>query len=112
VVTPSVSLLSPTTTVVLNVVLSNMGSVDEPHASVSFTLAPAPTGAVAPTGAARTVTRVTSVRTTRSVSLAPVSFPVKPGSDYQLTVAIAVPAGQIATANTSLSELLQIAPST
>jgi hypothetical protein len=106
VVTPSVSLLSPTKTVVLNVVLSNMGSVDEPHASVRFTLAPTSTGA------ARTVSRVTSVGATRSVSLSPVSFPVKPGRNYQLTVAIVVPAGQIASASTSLSEVLQIAPST
>jgi hypothetical protein len=37
---------------------------------------------------------------------------VKPGRNYQLTVAIVVPAGQIASASTSLSEVLQIAPST
>lgn len=105
VVTPAVSLLSPTTTVELNVVVSNLGSVDEPHASVKFTLV------LPSTGAATTVTRVTSVGATRSVSLAPVSFPVKPGRNYQLTVAIALPAGQIAAANSSLSEGLQIAPS-
>jgi hypothetical protein len=37
---------------------------------------------------------------------------VKPGSSYQLTVAIAVPAGQTVTAGTSFSEVLQISPGT
>jgi lipoprotein-anchoring transpeptidase ErfK/SrfK len=45
-----------------------------------------------------------------SVSLAPVSFSVKPGVSYQLTVAIVLPAGQTDTTGTSLTELLQIAP--
>ena len=106
VATPGVSVLSPTKTVVLNVVLTNNGSVDEPHASVTFTLTPQPTGV------ATTVRRGASVLATRSVSLAPVSFAVKPGSSYQLTVAIAVPAGQTVTAGTSFSEVLQISPDT
>jgi hypothetical protein len=104
--TPPVSILSPTTTVVLNVVLSNLGSVDEPKAVVTFSLAPQPTGATA------TASRRTALAASRSVSLAPVSFKVKPGSSYQLTVAIGVPAGQADTAQTSVSEVLQIAPST
>jgi hypothetical protein len=106
VVTPSVSVLSPTRTVVLHVVLTNMGSVDEPDASVTFTLALQPTGAVT------TRKRTAPVRATRSVSLSPVSLSVKPGNSYLLTVAIAVPAGQTVAANTSLSEVLQIAPGT
>ena len=68
VATPGVSVLSPTKTVVLNVVLTNNGSVDEPHASVTFTLTPQPTGA------ATTARRGASVLATRSVSLAPVTL--------------------------------------
>jgi hypothetical protein len=108
VATPGVSVLSPTTKVTVSVVLTNAGSVDEPHASVTFTLAPAPGS----TGAVATTTRTTLVASNRSVTLSPVSFRVKPGSSYQLTVAIGVPAGQTDVANTSLGQLLQIAPST
>jgi len=106
VATPGVSVLSPTKTVVLNVVLTNNGSVDEPHASVAFTLTPQPTGVVT------TVRRGASVLATRSVSLAPVRLSVKPGNSYQLTVAIAVPAGQTSAGGTSFSEVLQISPGT
>lgn len=105
VVTPGVSVLSPTHTVVLNVVLTNNGNVDEPHASVTFTLA------LLPTGATTSAKRAASVPAARSVSLAPVTFAVKPGRSYQLTVAIALPAGQTVTAGTSFSEGLQISPS-
>ena len=59
---------------------------------------------------ATTVRRGASVLATRSVSLAPVRFAVKPGNSYQLTVAIAVPAGQTVAGGTSFSEVLQIAP--
>jgi hypothetical protein len=104
--TPSVSVLSPTTAVVLNVVVTNMGSVDEPHTVVNFSLAPQPAGTAA------TASRRTALAASRSTSLAPVSFKVKPGHSYQLTVAIALPAGQAPTAQTSVSEVLQIAPST
>jgi hypothetical protein len=110
--TPGTSTLSPTTTVSLNVVLSNMGSVNEPHATVTFSLAPQPTGATPPTGATLTATRKSALAASRSVSLAPVSFKVKPGSSYLLTVAIVLPVGQVDTSQTSISELLQIAPST
>jgi hypothetical protein len=41
-----------------------------------------------------------------------VSFRVKPGTSYQLTVAIVLPAGQTDPSGTSLSEALQIAPGT
>jgi hypothetical protein len=104
--TPGVSVLSPTTTVVLNVVLTNNGTVDEPHASVTFTLARLPTGATT------TATRAASVLAARSVTLAPVTFAVKPGNSYQLTVAITVPAGQTVAAGTTFVEGLQISPST
>jgi hypothetical protein len=111
VATPGLSVLSPTTTVTLNVVLSNQGSVDEPHATVKFALAPAPAAAGA-TAVATTVTRTTPLAAGRSISLSPVSFHVKAGTSYELTVAIAVPAGQENVANTSLSQVLQIAPRT
>jgi hypothetical protein len=106
VATPGVSVLSPTTTVVLNVVLTNNGTVDDPDASVTFTLA------LLPTGATTTARRAASVRAARSVSLSPVTFAVKPGNSYQLTVAIAAPAGQTVAAGTSFQEALQISPST
>jgi len=105
VATPAISLLSPTRRVTLEVVVSNAGSVDEPHASIKFTLA-------APSGAASTASRTTSVASGRSVSLAPVPFSVKPGTSYQLTVAIVAPPGQTNLANTAVSETIQIAPST
>jgi hypothetical protein len=104
--TAAVSVLTPTTQVGLNVVLSNLGSVDEPHVKVTFSLAPLSAGA------AHTVTRSTGVVAGGSVSLSPVSFPVKPASSYQLTVAIEVPAGQTDAVGTALGEVLQIAPST
>ena len=105
-VTPGVSVLSPTKAVVLSVVLTNDGTVDEPHASVTFTL----TGL--PTGTTTTARRAASVLAARSVSLAPVTFAVKPGNSYQLTVAITVPAGQTVAAGTTFSEGLQISPGT
>ena len=89
-------MLSPTKKVVLNVVLTNDGTVDEPHASVTFTLAGLPTGATT------TAKRAASVLAARSVTLAPVTFSVKPGNSYQLTVAITVPAGQTVAAGTTL----------
>jgi hypothetical protein len=104
--TPGVSVLSPTKVVALNVVLTNNGSVDESHASVTFTLTLEPTGAVT------TRRRTASVPATRSTSLSPVRFPVKPGHSYQLSVAIAVPGGSTAAGGSSFSETLQISPST
>jgi hypothetical protein len=108
VATPGVSVLSPTQTVALSVVLTNDGTVDEPHASVIFTLTRLPTGTTTTT----TARRAASVLAARSVSLAPVTFAVKPGNSYQLTVAIAVPAGQTVAAGTTFEEGLQISPST
>jgi hypothetical protein len=106
VATPNASILSPTHSVSLQVVISNVGSVDEPHASVQFTLTPP-----AP-GTAATKTRSVAVAAAGSVSLDPTSFKVKPGTSYQLTVAIVLPAGQTDVTGASLSETLQIAPGT
>ena len=104
VATPGVSDISPTRAVVLNVVLTNAGTVDEPHAEVQFSLALQPQGTTA------TATRRTALAASRSTSLAPVSFKVKPGNSYQLTVAIQLPAEEAPSAQTSTSEVLQIAP--
>jgi hypothetical protein len=104
--TPGLSVLSPTTSVLVQVVLSNLGSVDEPHASVQFQLTPQPTGT------AVTITRTAGLAAAGSVSLPQASFKVKPGANYQLTVAVVLPPGQADATGTSLSEVLQIAPST
>jgi hypothetical protein len=102
--TSGVSVLSPTTRVVLNVVLSNLGSTDEPHAAVQYTLAPQPSGRAA------TLTRRAAVASGNSVTLSAASFPVKPGLEYQLTVAVVGPAGLVGAAGTTLTQMLQIAP--
>jgi hypothetical protein len=109
--TPGLSMISPTKSVTINVVLSNAGSVDESRASVTLTLAPVPGTPGAATSPAA-ATRRTALGAGRSVSLAPASFPVKPGTSYQLTVAVAIPAGPIDATGTSVSQVLQIAPST
>jgi hypothetical protein len=98
--------LPPTSSVKVTVVLSNMGSVDEPHASVQFTLARQPSGGTL------TRHRRAAVAAGGAVSLPVVSFPVKPGVTYQFTVAVALPAGQADATGTSESEVLQIAPGT
>ena len=105
VATPGSSVLAPTSRIQLSVVLTNLGSVDEPHAKVQFALTPQPTGA------AVTLKRGAAVRAGGSVSLSPASFSVKPGLSYQLTVAIVLTAGQADTTGTSQTEIIQIAPS-
>jgi hypothetical protein len=105
VATPTVSLLSPTTLVTLSVVLSNLGSVEEPHASVQFTLA------LQPAGATKSMTRSAPLAASASVTLAPASFAVRPGHNYTLTVSVIVPPGQTDVTGASLTETLEIAPS-
>ena len=103
---PGVSVLSPTKTVVLNVsspTTARSTSPMRPSPSRWPGCRPAPTA---------TARRAASVLAARSVSLAPVTFAVKPGNSYQLTVAIAVPAGQAVAAGTTFVEGLQISPST
>ncbi len=106
VATAGVSTLSPTTKVVVSVVLSNLGSVDEPDATVQFTMAPQPAGAV------MAQSRRGMVASGASATLAPVSFVVRPGHGYQLTVAIVGPPAETALAGSRLTQTLQIAPST
>jgi hypothetical protein len=103
-VTPGTSTLSPTNSLMVSVVLSNQGSVDEPRATAHITLTTVTTGHTV------ALTRVVALAASRSVTLDPASFIVRPGRSYQLSVAIDLPQAQTATANTSVSELLQIAP--
>ena len=102
---PTASTLSPTTTVTVSVVLSNQGSVDEPRATVHITLT------AQPAGGATERTRVVPVAASGSVALPAASFSVKPGQSYQLAVSIAVPPAQTSRAGTTVTQVLQIAPS-
>jgi hypothetical protein len=103
----SASMLSPTSEVQVIVVISNLGSVDEPHTDVQFTLALQPSGPTQ-SGLTRTVRRSVALPSGTSATLNPAQFSVTPGSSYFLTISIVSPAGQ----TSSLHELLQIAPST
>jgi hypothetical protein len=96
----------PTTTVTLSVVVSNQGTVDEPHVAVRYTLTPQPAGATT------TATRSAAVAAGDSLTLPTVTFRVKPGHNYQLNVTIASPSGQSALSGTTLAQVLQIDPST
>ena len=75
--------LSPTKTVVLSVVLTNRARSTSP-ASGHLTLAPPADRGVAADHAGRRV----GLGRAPSVSLSPVTFAVKPGDSYQLTVAV------------------------
>jgi hypothetical protein len=110
VASPTISSLSPTRTVGLTVVLTNLGSVEEPHASVQFTLSPLP--AAGTTGATLTLVRRAAVGSGASVTLSPASFAVKPGDDYELTVAVQDLSDQTDLTGTELSDELKIAPGT
>jgi hypothetical protein len=103
---PGVSVVPPTSTVTLSVVVSNQGTVDEPHVAVRYTLTPQPAGATT------TATRSAAVAAGDSLTLPTVTFRVKPGHNYQLNVTIASPSGQSALSGTTLAQVLQIDPST
>ena len=100
------SVLSPTTRLAVTVVLANQGTVDEPHATVRFTLADSSSGA--------TTTHVESakVATGASATLRDVTFAVAPGTTYVLTVSIELPGGQTDTLGTATQQTLEFAPST
>jgi hypothetical protein len=100
------SVLSPTPTVSITVVLANLGSVDEPHAVVQFALAPQAGGS------AVTTSRTAAVAAGGSVTLDTVTFSVRAGHTYQLTVAVVVPPGQATAAGTTTTETLEIAQGT
>jgi hypothetical protein len=103
-VSASVSVLSPTAQIGVIVVLANQGSVDEPHCSVRFTLANQSSGATA----SRSETAALALGA--AVTLPAVTFHVKPGTTYELTVAAVPPAGQSLTADTVLQQALQVSP--
>jgi hypothetical protein len=100
------SVLSPTTSISVTVVLSNLGSVDEPRGAVQFSLAPQSGGS------AVTIVRRVAVPSGGSVTLDAVTFRVRPGNTYQLTVTVIPPAGEAPSANSEVSQSLQIAPGT
>jgi hypothetical protein len=103
---PGVSVLSPTSTVTVSVVLSDLGSVDEPDATVQFTMTSEQSGV------AVVRSRTSSVASGLSVTLDPVVFAVKPGHTYQLRVAVVLPPAQTDDTGTSQTDDLQIAPGT
>jgi hypothetical protein len=104
--TPGQSTLSPTTGVSVSVVLSNLGTVDEPRGTVHITLTDQAGGSTV------AQTRTAAVAAFRSVTLAPAPFRVKPGQSYQLSITIALPPAQTVTANTTVTQVLQVAPTT
>ncbi len=103
------AVLPPTSTVSVTAVMTNVGTVDEPRAAVEFTLTPEAGGT---TAGPVSITRREALATGASGVLPTVSFKVKPGQQYQLSVAIVLPAGQTDVSQTSQAEDLQIAPST
>ncbi len=102
----NVSVLSPTRSVGVTVVLANQGSVGEPHVSVRYTLVDQSNGATA------THVEETPIALDASVTLPPVVFTVKPSTTYVLTVQIVLPSGQTQTNGTILQQALQVAPAT
>ena len=103
---PSVSVLSPTTLLGVTVVVGNDGSSAEPRASVRLSLANQTSGATA------TLVQSTPLALGASVTLPTASFHVKPGTTYQLTVAVIPPSGQAVTAGTVIEQALQVSPAT
>ncbi len=103
---PGTSVLSPTTRLGVAVVVADEGTMDEAHATVRFALAsPTP-------GESRSLVRTAPVVSGASVTLPEVTFPVKPGTTYVLTLSIVLPTGQTDTAGTATQQTLQIAPAT
>ncbi|HVA06325.1 MAG TPA: hypothetical protein VNG12_06240 [Acidimicrobiales bacterium] len=96
--------LSPTASLTLSVVVANAGTVDEPVATVRFTITPLPTGA------SETQTVTAPVESGGYVVMAPVTFAVLPGHSYQLTISIVPPAAQTDFTGTTLTDNLQVAP--
>jgi hypothetical protein len=102
----SVSVLSPTTHVGVTVVIANLGTAPEPHATVRYTMANQTSGATS------TQTQQTPLALSGSAALPEVSFRVKPGTSYELTVVATAPAGQTDLDATVLQQTLQVAPAT
>ena len=101
-----VLVISPVTRFGASVVVANEGSVDERRASVRVSLANQTTGA---TGT-RTLSAAVALGST--VGLPPVTFGVKPGTTYVLTVSIVLPPGQTSTVGTATQTTVQVSPAT
>jgi hypothetical protein len=102
----NVSVISPTSQIVVTVVLANQGSSNEPHVSVRFSLSDQTSGATT------SQVRTTSLALAASVTLPEVTLRVKPSTSYLLTVQVIPPAGQTLTVGTATQVPLQVAPGT
>jgi hypothetical protein len=102
---PGLSVISPTTQLGVSVVLTNNGSVTEPSGTVRFTLANQTSGA------ATTRNESMALAAGGSATLPTVTFGVKPGTTYLLTVSVVLPAGQSVVPG-ALSQALEVAPAT
>jgi hypothetical protein len=100
------SVLTPTSQIQVTVVLADLGTVDEPHARVQFVLTAQASGTQV------SQLREAAVASGGSVTLPSVTFSVKSGRIYQLTVSVVLPASQSATSGTSQTQTLEIAPGT
>ena len=102
----NVSVITPTRQLSVDVVLANDGSVDEPHATVHYTLADQSTGATS------NQTQTTAIAANASQALPTANFGVKPGTTYVLTVSVEPAGGQTQTADTATQQVLMVAPGT
>jgi hypothetical protein len=102
---PGLSVVSPTTQLGVSVVLGNNGSVTEPSGTVRFTLANQTSGA------ATTRNESLALAAGASATLPTVTFGVKPGTTYLLTVSVVLPARQTAVP-AALNQALEVAPAT
>ena len=78
--------------------------MDEPHATVHISMANQTTGAT------KTRTLTTPIALGATVALPTVTFGVKPGTTYVLTITIVLPPGQTSAAGTATQTTLQVAP--
>jgi hypothetical protein len=101
------SVLTPTSQIQVTAIVADQGSVDEPHARIQYVLTEQ--GA---SGTQVSRQREASVVSGGSVTLPSVTFSVKPGHIYQLTVSVVLPASQSSTSGTSQTQTLEIAPGT
>jgi hypothetical protein len=102
---PGLSVISPTTQLGVSVVLANNGSVTEPSGTVRFTLANQTSGA------AMTRTESMTLAGGESATLPTVTFGVKPGTTYLLTVSVVLSTGQ-SVVPAALNQALEVAPAT
>lgn len=102
----TVSVLSPTSQLEVSVVVADEGTLDEPRASVRLSLANQSSGATA------TRVETAALNFGATAALPQVTFDVKPGTAYVLTVQVLLPAGQAQTAQTVFQQPLQVAPAT